>query len=349
MKEWLSLIESKSGERGIFNRQAAIKKALQGGRRDHTQIVGVNPCAEITLRSCGVCNLTEAVVRHCDSLQVLLNKVEVAVIMGTFQALLTKFRYVRSIWQKNQEEERLLGVSLTGIMDHEILSHTNSTAKVWLNTLKAHAIAVNKKWAQRLGINQSVAITTVKPSGTVSQLVDAASGKHERYSEWYIRTVRGDKKDPLTQLMISQGFPYEDAIGKEGSTAVFSFPVASPPGSLFRNDRSALQQLEHYLMFQTHWSEHNVSVTVYVKDHEWLGVGDWVYQNFDQISGVSFLPHSDHAYQQAPYTECTQAGYDALRAKMPQFDWEALSDFEKDDSTVNTKELACSAGICEYL
>lgn len=184
---------------------------------------------------------------------------------------------------------------------------------------------------------------------TVSQLVNAASGKHERYSEWYIRTVRGDKKDPLTQMMISQGFPYEDAIGKEESTAVFSFPVASPTGSILRNDRTALEQLEHYLMFQTHWSEHNVSVTIYVKDHEWLGVGDWVYRNFDQISGVSFLPHSEHNYQQAPYTECTQAEHDALLARMPQFDWQALSDFEKDDSTVNTKELACSAGVCEYL
>jgi len=272
-----------------------------------------------------------------------------AVIMGTFQSMLTDFRYVREDWKKNQVEERLLGVSLTGIMDHEVLSQVNEQAEYWLQTLKAYAIDVNKEWATKLGINQSVAVTTVKPSGTVSQLVDAASGKHERYSKWYIRTVRGDKKDPLTRLMISQGFPYEDAIGKEEATAVFSFPVASPKESIFRNDRSALEQLEHYLMFQTHWSEHNVSVTIYVRDHEWLGVGDWVYRNFDRISGVSFLPHSDHAYQQAPYTECTQEEFNALQVRMPQFDWDALADFEKDDTTVSVRELACSAGVCEAL
>jgi len=349
MKEWLALIESKSGERGIFNRQAAIKKALEGGRRDPTQIVGVNPCAEITLRSKGVCNLTEVVVRAKDTLLQLADKVRMAVIMGTFQSMLTDFRYVREDWKKNQVEERLLGVSLTGIMDHEVLSQVNEQAEYWLQTLKAYAIDVNKEWATKLGINQSVAVTTVKPSGTVSQLVDAASGKHERYSKWYIRTVRGDKKDPLTRLMISQGFPYEDAIGKEEATAVFSFPVASPKESIFRNDRSALEQLEHYLMFQTHWSEHNVSVTIYVRDHEWLGVGDWVYRNFDRISGVSFLPHSDHAYQQAPYTECTQEEFNALQVRMPQFDWDALADFEKDDTTVSVRELACSAGVCEAL
>lgn len=349
MKEWLALIESKSGERGIFNRQAAINKALESGRRDAAQVVGTNPCAEITLRSMGLCNLSEVVVRAGDSYEDLKTKVRIAVIIGTYQSLLTNFRYVREGWKRNQEEERLLGVSMTGIMDHEVLSQMTSLAQQWLSELREWAIKVNKNWATKLGINQSVAITTVKPSGTVSQLVDAASGKHERYSQYYIRTVRGDKKDPLTQLMISQGFPYEDAQGKEETTAVFSFPVKAPDGALTRNDRNAIEQLQHYLMFQTCWSEHNVSNTIYVRDHEWLEVGAWVYRHFDSLAGVSFLPHSDHNYPQAPYTECTQEEYEALLARMPAFDWDELARFEQDDTTVNTKELACLAGVCEIL
>lgn len=349
MKEWLSLIESKSGERGIFNREAAIKKALASGRRDATQVIGVNPCAEITLRSKGVCNLTEAVIRAEDTKEQLLEKVKLAVIMGTFQSMLTEFRYVRKGWRDNQEEERLLGVSLTGIMDHPVLSQTTAVAASWLQEMKAYAIAVNKEWAEKLGINQSVAITTVKPSGTVSQLVDSASGIHPRYSEYYIRTVRADKKDPLAKLMREQGFPVEDCASKPDSTDIFSFPVEGPAHAVFRNDRSAIEQLEHYLMFQTYWTEHNVSITVYVKDHEWLGVGDWVYQNFDSIAGVSFLPHSDHTYQQAPYTECTESEYLELLSRMPLFDWDRLSNFEKDDATVNVKELACTAGQCELI
>jgi ribonucleoside-diphosphate reductase alpha chain len=349
MKEWLSLIESKSGERGIFNRSAAIKKAIESGRRDHTKVIGTNPCAEITLRNAGVCNLTEVVARAGDTLERLKEKVRIAVIMGTYQSMLTEFRHVRPIWKRNQEEERLLGVSLTGIMDHEVLAYVSPKTVAWLEELKAYAIAVNKEWADKLGINQSVAITTVKPSGTVSQLVDSASGKHERYSEYYIRTVRGDNKDPLTQLMLQQGFPAEPAFGKEATTTVFSFPVKAPKNAIFRNDRTAIEQLEHYLMFQKHWSEHNVSNTIYVRDHEWMGVGDWVYTHFDQLAGVSFLPHSDHSYKQAPYTECTEAEYEALLARMPTFDWDALSQFEKDDSTVNTKELACTAGVCEII
>lgn len=349
LKEWLSLIESKSGERGIFNRQAAIKKAMENGRRDHTQIIGVNPCAEISLRSKGVCNLTEVIVRAGDSLTTLKEKVRLAAIMGTYQSMLTDFRYVRKDWKKNQVEERLLGVSLTGIMDHETLSQVNDKTRSWLDEMKQVAISVNKEWAAKLDIVQSVAVTTVKPSGTVSQLVDSASGIHTRYSEYYIRTARGDKKDPLSQLMRAQGFPVEPCISKPDTVDIFSFPVKGPSHAVFRNDRTALEQLEHYLMFQTHWSEHNVSVTVYVKDHEWLGVGDWVYQNFDKVAGISFLPHSDHAYQQAPYTECSEEEFKALQAKMPQFDWDALGDFEKDDSTINTKELACTAGVCDIL
>lgn len=349
MKEWLSLIESKSGERGIFNRQAAINKAIESGRRDPSKIVGVNPCAEITLRSCGVCNLSEVVIRKDDTIEDLIDKVQVATIIGTYQSMLTDFRYVRDVWKKNQEEERLLGVSLTGIMDHPVLSQAGEEAVFWLKCMKAAAIETNKEWADKLGINQSVAITTVKPSGTVSQLVDSASGIHPRYSEFYIRTVRADKKDPLAKLMREQGFPVEDCAMKPDSTDIFSFPVQGPSHAVFRNDRSALEQLEHYLMVQTHWSEHNVSITVYVKDHEWMGVGDWVYQHFDQLAGVSFLPHSDHSYKQAPYQECTQAEYEALLARMPAFDWTALALFEQDDSTVNTKELACTAGVCEIL
>ena len=349
LKEWMSLIDSKSGERGIFNRAAAIKKATEGGRRDPSKIVGVNPCAEITLRSAGLCNLSEVVIRSNDSLVDLQEKVRIATILGTYQSMLCDFRYVRNIWKKNQEEERLLGVSLTGIMDHPVLSQTSEIAIEWLKELKATAIAVNKEWSEKLGINQSVAVTTVKPSGTVSQLVNSASGIHTRYSKYYIRTVRADKKDPLAQFMRQQGFPVEDCLAKPESTDIFSFPVKSPEGAVLRNDRSALEQLNHYLMFQTHWSEHNVSVTVYVKDNEWLGVGDWVYNHFDRVSGVSFLPHSDHNYKQAPYTECSQEDYDALVSRMPEFDWHLLEQFEKDDSTINVRELACSAGICELV
>ena len=367
MKEWLSLIESKSGERGIFNRQAAIKKALESGRRDHTKIVGTNPCAEITLRNAGLCNLSEVVVRHDDSLPDLLEKCRIATIIGTYQSMLTNFRHIRPIWRENQEEERLLGVSLTGIMDHPVLSQTDSsylefplnqvakggpdtgTATYWLQQMKQCVIDTNKEWAAKLGINQAAATTTVKPSGTVSQLVDSASGIHPRYSEYYIRTVRADKKDPLAQLMRQQGFPVEDCVTKPYTTDIFSFPVQGPAHAVYRNDRTALEQLEHYLMLQTHWCEHNVSVTIYVKDHEWLGVGDWVYHHFDQIGGVSFLPHSDHSYRQAPYTECTREEYEALKQRMPRFNWEELALFEQDDQSVSVRELACSAGQCELV
>lgn len=349
MKEWLSLIESKSGERGIFNRVAAIKKTTESGRRDASKIVGTNPCAEILLRSNGLCNLSEVVIRNTDTLEQLKEKVEIATIIGTYQSMLTDFRYVRNIWKENQEDERLLGVSLTGIMDHPILSQTTNFAAKWLAEMKAHAIVVNAVWAEKLGIKPAAAITTVKPSGTVSQLVDSASGIHPRYSEYYIRTVRADKKDPLAKLMREQGFPVEDCVTKPESTVIFSFPVHGPSHAVFRNDRTAIEQLNHYLLVQTHWSEHNVSNTIYVKEHEWMAVGDWVYQHFDKLAGVSFLPHSDHNYQQAPYTECTQQEYEELLKKMPQFNWQMLAELEKDDSTVNVREMACTSGVCEYL
>jgi ribonucleoside-triphosphate reductase (thioredoxin) len=349
MKEWLALIESKSGERGIFNRDAAIKKAMAIGRRDASKIVGTNPCAEISLRNMGLCNLSEVVARRGDSLEALAEKVRLAVIIGTYQSMLTNFRYVRPQWKHNQEEERLLGVSITGIMDHEVLSQVSNDTVLWLQDLKRVAIDTNAEWAAKLDINQSVAITTVKPSGTVSELVDSSSGKHARHAEFYIRTYRGDDKDPLTQLMKAQGFPHEPALGKEGVTTVFSFPVKAPEGAVCRSDRSAIEQLEHYLMFQEHWSEHNVSNTIYVKDAEWLEVGAWVYRHFDRLAGVSFLPHSEHSYQQAPYQDATREEYEALLARMPQFNWDELATFEKDDSTVNTKELACHAGQCELV
>ena len=349
MKEWLSLIESKSGERGIFNRTAAVNKAQESGRRDPSKIIGVNPCAEITLRSAGVCNLSEVVIRKEDTLAALLEKVRITTILGTYQSMLTDFRYVRGIWKKNQEDERLLGVSLTGIMDHPVLSQTSEESAMWLREMKYRAIESNKIWAERLGINQSAAITTVKPSGTVSQLVDSASGIHPRYAQHYIRTVRADKKDPLAKLMREQGFPVEDCVSKGDTTDIFSFPVEAPGHAVMRNDRSALEQLEHYLMFQDHWSEHNVSITVYVKDHEWLGVGDWVYRHFDKLAGVSFLPHSDHSYKQAPFQECSKEEYEDLLVKMPVFDWAALERFEKDDQSVSVRELACTSGVCEVL
>ncbi len=311
--------------------------------------VVVHNCGEIILRPSGLCNLTEVVIRSGDTLEDLMDKVEVATIMGTFQSSLTNYRYVRNVWKRNAEEERLLGVSMTGIMDHEVLSKPSDEAAQWLTQLREHAVKTNAKWAKKLGINASVAITTVKPSGTVSQLVDSASGIHPRYSQHYVRTVRADKKDPLAQFMRAEGFPVEDCVMKPDTTDVFSFPVRGPEHAVFRNDMSAIQQLEHYLMFKRFWCEHNPSITVYVRDHEWLAVGDWVYNNFDDVGGVSFLPHTDHVYQQAPYTECSEAEYEELAGKMPTVAWSKLQEFEKEDSTTNQQTLACSSGSCEII
>lgn len=349
LEEWMALIKSKSGERGIFNRTAAKKKAAEFGRRDPDHEFGTNPCGEIILRPSGLCNLTEVVIRSGDTLEDLMDKVEVATIMGTFQSTMTAYRYVRNVWRRNAEEERLLGVSMTGIMDHEVLSKPSDEAAHWLIQLREHAVRVNAEWAEKLGISPSAAITTVKPSGTVSQLVDSASGIHPRYSEYYIRTVRADKKDPLAQFMRAEEFPVEDCVMKPYTTDVFSFPVQGPAHAVFRSDMSALQQLEHYLMFKRFWCEHNPSITVYVREHEWLAVGDWVYNNFDDVGGVSFLPHTEHVYQQAPYTECSEEEYQALLAKMPTVCWSKLQEFETEDNTVSTKELACTAGACEII
>lgn len=357
MREWQALYESKSGERGIFNRSAAVGKSKENGRRDiEGYEFGTNPCGEIILRPCGLCNLSEVVVRSGDSFEDLLRKVEIATIIGTFQSTLTNFRYVRSIWKRNAEQERLLGVSFTGIMDHSMLSgiweswETNGvsgTLPETLEKLKNHAIETNKKWAALLGINASVAITTVKPSGTVSQLVDSASGIHPRQFPFYLRTVRNDKKDPLSSLLKSEGVYAEDDVTNPQATDVFYFPQKSPGESLTTRDVSALDQLEHYLVFRTHWCEHNPSITVYVREHEWMEVGAWVYRNFDSLGGVSFLPLTDHVYKQAPYQEISEEEFAQWETKTPKVDWNRLKEFESRDNTTITTELACAAGYCE--
>ena len=344
MREWTSLYESKSGERGIFNRQAAKVKAAENGRRNIDHYFGCNPCSEIILRPYQFCNLTEVVCRVTDDLSSLKEKVRMATILGTFQSTLTNFKYLRKIWKDNTEEERLLGVSLTGILDCPIW-----TEEI-LEILRDVAVETNKKMAKDLGIPQSTAITCVKPSGTVSQLVDSASGIHARHSDYYIRTVRGDNKDPITQFMKESGIPSEPDVMKPDSTTVFSFPMQSPSGATTRTDMTAIEQLEYWLMFQRHWCEHKPSVTVSVKEDEWMTVGAWVYDNFDEVSGISFLPFSDHTYAQAPYQDITGEQYEQLYKKMPaSIDWSKLQDFEKEDSTSGGRELACTADACEMV
>jgi len=344
MREWTSLYESKSGERGIFNRQAARVKAGENGRRETDHYFGCNPCSEIILRPYQFCNLTEVVCRASDSLSSLEEKVRMATILGTFQSTLTNFKYLRKVWKDNTEEERLLGVSLTGILD------TNIWTEDVLEILRAVAVETNKKIAEDLGIPQSTAITCVKPSGTVSQLVDSASGIHARHNDYYIRTVRGDNKDPLTQFMKDSGIPNEPCVMKPDSTTVFSFPMKSPEGAVTRTQMSAIEQLEYWLMFQRHWCEHKPSVTVSVKEDEWMDVGAWVYRNFDEVSGISFLPFSDHTYAQAPYQDITKEEYTELFSKMPMsIDWSKLADYEKEDTTSGGRELACTADACEVV
>ena len=347
INEWKSLYDSKSGERGIFNRQAAKNKASENGRRDVEWDFGTNPCSEIILRPYQFCNLTEVVIRATDSEKDLLAKVRAATILGTFQSTFTDFKYLRKQWIQNTEEERLLGVSLTGIMDNQL---TSNPKKEFLMRLRKEAVDTNKEFAKKLGIPQSTAITCVKPSGTVSQLVDSASGIHSRHSQYYIRTVRGDKKDPLTTLMIEKGMPHEPDITKPDSVVVFSFPMKAPDGCITRNDLTAIDQLETWLMYQRYWCEHKPSCTVSVREHEWLDVGAWVYKYFDEISGVSFLPHSEHVYQQAPYQDINREEYLEAIKLMPQnIDWAELSNYEEEDNTTGSQELACSSGVCEIV
>ena len=350
MKEWLSLYESKSGERGIFNRVSAQDKAKQNGRRRADYDFGTNPCSEIILRPNQFCNLTEVVCRPTDSMATLLDKVEHATILGTIQATLTNFGYLRKRWQDNTEEERLLGVSLTGIMDSPLLNKNDSKLADRLNKLREKAVAVNKEWSSTLGIPQSTAITCVKPSGTVSQLVDSASGIHARHNPYYIRTVRGDNKDPLTEFMKSQGIPNEPDVMKPEHTTVFAFPMKTAKDAVFRTSMSAIEQLEMWKTYAVHWCEHKPSVTISVKEQEWVNVGNWCWDNFDYLSGVSFLPFSDHTYKQAPYQDIDEEQYKKLHSEMPKnIDWGKLQDFEKEDNTKGTQELACTAGVCELV
>jgi len=352
MKEWLSLYESRSGERGIFNRQAAEKQAAKNGRREEYKNYGCNPCSEIILRNKQFCNLTEVVIKPTDSFKKLQKKVTLATILGTFQATLTNFRYLTKTWENNTVDEALLGVSFTGIMDNISMSGRGSAGLLagYLKDLKDYAIITNKKWAKKLGINQSAAITCVKPSGTVSQLVDSASGIHTRHSPYYIRTVRADKKDPVAQLMVDQGVYHEDDITKPEHTYVFYFPIKAPEKSITRKDLDALNHLRLWKFYQDEWCEHKPSATISVREHEWLDVGSWVWKNFDTISGISFLPYTDHSYKQAPYQEITEEDYtDWLTKTATSIDWSLLSDYEKEDMTENTKELACTAGACEIL
>jgi len=350
MREWLALYDSKSGERGMFNREAADKQAARNGRRETGYEWGTNPCSEIILRPYQFCNLSEVVVRENDTLESLKHKVRVATILGTLQSTLTDFKYLRKIWKQNTEEERLLGVSLTGIMDHGLLSK-NMDSKRWLEEMRDEAVETNSTYARLLGIRTSSAITCVKPSGTVSQLVDAASGIHARHSQYYIRTVRGDNKDPLTDLMKQANIPNEPDMMKPENVTVFSFPMESPKNAVMRTDMSAIEQLELWKTYAIHWCEHKPSITVSVKEHEWMNVGAWVYDNFDIASGVSFLPFSEHTYQQAPYQEIDEAQYsiEKERFKDISLDWDKLSDFEKEDHTTGSRELACTAGACEIV
>ena len=368
MREWTALVESKSGERGVFNRQASKIQAAKNGRRDANYEFGTNPCSEIILRPYQFCNLTEVVVRATDTIEDLERKVRMATILGTIQSTFTKFPYLRKVWTTNTEEERLLGVSLTGIMDNVLMTSKNAGLAKTLEHLKSVAVETNKEWAERLDIPVAAAITCVKPSGTVSQLVDSASGIHARHSPYYIRTVRGDNKDPLTNFLKDQGVPSEPCAMKPDTTTVFSFPVQSPAGSITRNDMTAIEQLEMWLMYQRHWCEHKPSVTISVRDGEWMEVGAFVYKYFDEMSGVSFLPHSDHTYQQAPYQETFKdkpvvgyryedgeeyvvtPSYEDLLAQMPTgIDWTKLSDYEKEDNTSGMQTMACTGDVCEMV
>ncbi len=348
MREWLTLVESKAGERGVFNREAAQKQAARNGRRKYKNInFGTNPCGEIILRPCGFCNLTEVVARPEDTKQTLKHKIRHAVILGCLQSTLTDFRYLRKIWQKNAEEERLLGVSLTGIADNLLLSTNGTELETLLDELREYAISICKEWAKKLGIKVSAAITCVKPSGTVSQLCNCSPGIHDQWADWILRSARGDRKDPLGQFLKAIGIPNEPDVTKPAEVDVFYFPQEGPKHSVKRGARTAIEQLELYLTYRRHWCEHNPSCSVYVKDNEWFKVGAWVHEHFDEVGGVSFFPFSDSVYEQAPFQSITEEEYKKRKAEFPTLDWPRLSEFEKEDCTTGTKELACSAGSCE--
>ena len=358
MDEWVSLYKSKSGERGMFNRKAAVDQVasvqeLRGddhvGRNPNYEF-GTNPCSEIILRDKEFCNLSEVVIRVDDDKESLMRKVRLASILGTWQSTLTNFKYLSSVWKKNCEEERLLGVSLTGIMDCPLTNGETLGLAELLTDLRVEAVDVNKQFAEKIGINQSASVTCVKPSGTVSQLVDAASGIHARHSPYYIRTVRADIKDPLCKFMIDKGFPAEPCVMKPDHTMVFSFPIKSPDNATCRTDMTALEQLEMWRTYQNYWCEHKPSVTITVKEDEWMEVGSWVWKYFDQVSGISFLPHSDHSYRQAPYQDCDEETYINLLSEMPVgVDWSELASYEETDNTSGTQTFACSGDSCEVV
>ena len=351
MREWLALYDSKSGERGIFNRQSAQAQAAKYERRDANTQYGTNPCSEIILRPKQFCNLSEVVVRASDTIATLEKKIELATILGTIQSCFTDLRGLSRQWTRNTEEERLLGVSLTGIMDNMMMSNkTEDNLAAILDKLRLHAVAVNKKWAKKLDIEPSAAITCVKPSGTVSQLVDAASGIHPRHNNYYIRTIRADKKDPLTQFLIDQGFPHEDASEKPDSTTVFSFPIAAPEGAITRRDMTAVEHLKLWKVYADHWCEHKPSITVSVKENEWLQIANFVYENFDSMSGISFLPMTEHTYKQAPYQDVSKEQWNEALLSMPnEVDWESFAAYETEDTTTGTQEFACTANSCEIV
>jgi len=349
LREWLSLVESKSGERGIFNRTSAKEQAIRFGRRDPNYDFGTNPCSEIILRPYQFCNLTEVVIREKDKYDDLARKVRLATILGTAQSTLVKFPYLRKVWKTNTEEERLLGVSLTGIMDNPLTNGKKHGLRFTLEKLRQVAVDTNREWAEILNIPQSTAITCVKPSGTVSQLVDSSSGIHPRHSSHYIRTVRGDNKDPLVEFMKDSGIPNEPDFMKPDGQTVFSFPMKSPKTSVMRDDMTAIEQLQTWLTYQRHWCEHKPSVTVSVRDDEWLEVGAFVFKHFDEMSGVSFLPHSDHTYQQAPYQECTEAVYKKFSSEFVHIDWDKFKTYEKEDNTSSSQTFACSGDSCEIV
>jgi ribonucleoside-triphosphate reductase len=350
LREWTSLAESGSGERGIFNRVASKGQALRNGRRDDNHEFGTNPCSEIILRPYQFCNLTEVVVRADDTIETLSEKVRLATILGTIQSTYTHFPYLRKIWKTNTEEERLLGVSLTGIMDNPLMTTRNKGLEKTLDHLRNVAISTNAEFADRLGIQRSTAITCVKPSGTVSQLVDSASGIHPRHSKHYIRTVRGDNADPLTSFLKDQGIPNEPEFHQPDKTTVFSFPQAAPKKGVVTSDLTAIEQLQTWLIYQRNWCEHKPSITVNVRDDEWLEVGNFVYQHFDEISGISFLPYSSHTYQQAPYQEVSWKEYVEMKRMSPKdIDWAKLKDYESEDNTTGSQSMACSADGCEIV
>lgn len=365
LREWTALAESGTGERGIFNRQAAQRQAAKNGRRDPNYEWGTNPCSEIILRGPKIdpktgapisgtggqfCNLSEVVVRATDTKEILLNKVRLATILGTCQSRFTNFKYLRKIWKDNTEEERLLGVSLTGIMDNPLTNGNANDLSALLEELKQCAVDTNKEYAEKFGIPQSTAITCVKPSGTVSQLVDSASGIHPRHAPYYIRRVRGNNYDPLTQFMKDQGIPNEPCVYSGDTTTVFSFPVKAPEGAICTKDVSALDQLKMWETYQDHYCEHKPSITVNVKADEWFEVGAYVYDKFDKMSGVSFLPYDEHTYQQAPYEEIGKSDYKMLLELMPKsIDWAKLAEYEGQDFTKGSQTLACSGETCELV